>query len=210
MDICAWNVPKPRSIECQALKPRRIGDKIDMKGLRKSTQIANKINIIRQLEKVHDKFTNKDFIKTLKGTDFFTAPCSKAHHLSTEGGLAQHSWNVFKLLKEKNERYDLGLSEESVIICGLLHDICKVHFYKPDGDGYAYNDQMPLGHGEKSVIILAANMELTQQECCMIRWHMGNWDLSSYGRPAYNAAMKMYPNCEALQTADYEASVFLE
>ena len=153
-------------------------------------------------------------------TSFYKSPCSKDHHLNYEGGLAIHSWNVYELFKEKNQRYKLGLSEESVIICGLLHDICKVNFYKQvktykDGCsepeyGYEYDDKFPIGHGEKSVIIIEKFITLTDEEACIIRWHMAGFDISPYGKPAYYKAIEMYPACLALHTADYEATTFLE
>ena len=178
--------------------------------------------IMRELNKLIDKRCDGDFVLwLLNETDFFKAPCSKDHHLNIEGGLAKHSWNVYQLLKEKNKRYNLELSEDSLIICGLLHDICKANFYKEKlkfdetltkrvHDGYEYDDKFPLGHGEKSVIILMKGIGLTEQEACMIRWHMAGFDISPYGKPAYYKAIEMYPACLALHTADYEATTFLE
>lgn len=165
--------------------------------------------ILTELKKVKRK-NFPSFIMWLEETDFFSAPCSKDHHANFEGGLAWHSWNVFKLFKEKNEKYNLGLSNESVIICGLLHDICKVNFYALRKDGYEYDDKFPCGHGEKSVIVLLKHIPLTEQECCIIRWHMAGFDISPYGKQAYYNAVNMYPACLALHTADYEATTFLE
>lgn len=64
-----------------------------------------------------------------KQTDFFTAPASTVFHGSVEGGLAEHSWNVYALLKEKVERYGLPVPKRTIALCGLMHDVCKTNFY---------------------------------------------------------------------------------
>lgn len=181
-----------------------------MKKLMAKELILNELNKSRRGGIIH-------LIQWLEDSDFFYAPCSKNHHLNTPGGLAQHSWNVFKLLKEKNERYSLKLNDDTIRICGLLHDVCKIDFYKEvkDDEGnihYEIDDKFPIGHGEKSVIILQAFIRLTDEECCIIRWHMANFadELNEYHRDAYYKAINIYPAVLALHTADYEATVFLE
>jgi len=164
-----------------------------------------------QLVKINREGCDK-LTEWLLKSDFFTAPCSKDHHLNREGGLLEHSINVYNLFIEKNVRYDLGLSDDSVRICALLHDLCKANFYKfnkTTGKIY-YDDKFPMGHGEKSVILIQHFMDLSPEECCIIRWHMAGFDLSPYAKGAYYTALKLYPACLALHTADYEASVFLE
>lgn len=161
-------------------------------------------------------------IKYLEETDFFIAPASTKYHSNYEGGLAEHSLNVYELFSEKNKRFDLGLSEETVTIVALLHDICKVNFYnkqelwrKNDKNrwesyiGYKVIDDFPIGHGEKSVIMLQSFIRLTKEEMLMIRWHMGNTEpkeLMMHIGNAYN----MVPAAAALHTADMEASFLLE
>ena len=66
-------------------------------------------------------------LKWLMGTDFFTAPASTRFHLACEGGLVEHSVNVYRVLRERY--FDEGDSEESFALCGLLHDVCKAQFY---------------------------------------------------------------------------------
>ena len=147
----------------------------------------------------------------LKSNGFFTALCSLKYHLNREGGLAQHSWNVYQLLKEKNKRYNLNLSEETMIITGLLHDICKIKQYVQNAHRqYVYSNDFPIGHGEKSVILIQRFMQLTKQEVIMIRWHMSVYDVSETGKKDYYQAIKLYPECFALYTADHEATIFIE
>lgn len=76
---------------------------------------------------------------------------------------------------------------------------------------YSVNDQLPLGHGEKSLSILQNFINLTDSEKLAIRWHMAAWDLSDYsGRWAFNNAQKITPLVALLSTADFEASNILE
>ena len=66
-----------------------------------------------------------------KGTDFFTAPASTRFHAAYEGGLLDHSLNVYNVLISKHfnpETDDL----ESYTIVSLLHDLCKAGFYKTE------------------------------------------------------------------------------
>jgi hypothetical protein len=154
-------------------------------------------------------------------SDFFTAPASTMFHGNYEGALVEHSLNVYKLFKEKNERYNLGLSEDSVRIMGLLHDICKVNLYKPstrnkkiDGQWKAVpwfdiEDDFPMGHGEKSVIMLRCYIALNTEEMLGIRWHMGGYEPESNYR-TLSAAWDKYKSGACLHTADLEASNLLE
>ncbi len=165
-----------------------------------------------------------DFLRT---SDFFTAPCSTQFHLAVPGGLAQHSLNVYELLKEKVEHYEvMNGNSESVIICGLGHDLCKANFYtravknvKENGkwqekEVYVTADQLPLGHGEKSVSILQDYIHLTPEEKLAIRFHMGPFEPGvMFNYPvgfAYNEAKKKSPLVTLLFTADLEASNIVE
>lgn len=171
----------------------------------------------------------KDLLNWLETTDFFTAPASANGHNNYKTGLLEHSLNVFlQLLKLKG---DINRDEgESIIIVSLLHDICKANFYKPDfknqkrvgPDGkdvldirnkpiwdripiFSIDDKFPLGHGEKSVIIIQKFMKLTDEEIAAIRWHMGGFDDSarSYeGGLALTKAMQKYPLITYLHAAD--------
>ena len=74
---------------------------------------------------------------------------------------------------------------------------------------YNYNDTEPLGHGEKSVMMIMRYMSLTEAEMYAIRWHMGY----TVNREDYNAvslAMEKHPIVLALHEADLEASKIIE
>lgn len=153
-------------------------------------------------------------------SDFFIAPASTRFHGNYNGGLCDHSLNVYKLFKQKNEIFKLGLSEDSMKIMALLHDICKCNFYKPSFrnkkiDGawkqvpwYDVEDSFPMGHGDKSVIMIQQFIFLNKEEMLGIRWHMGPDGSSS--DMALNAAWSSFKSAVCLHTADLEASRLLE
>ncbi len=160
-------------------------------------------------------------------SDFFTAPSSTRYHGAYEGGLVQHSLNVYACLRDylsrprTKELYGMDYTEESIAIVALLHDICKVNFYAVDyrnaknAEGvwervpyYKIRDALPYGHGEKSVYMIQGFMRLTREEAFAIRYHMGFSgveDKNSVGR-----ALEMFPLALAVSVADMEASYYLE
>ena len=160
-------------------------------------------------------------------SDFFTAPASARFHLSCEGGLCEHSINVFNCLvgylSSPHVKDELGLSYsmESIAIVSLLHDLCKIGVYKKGFrnvkdekgawqrvDTFEYDDQMPYGHGEKSVYMISPFMKLTREEAFAIRYHMG---YSSTEDPRnVSAAFEMFPLAFAVSVADSEATYFIE
>ncbi len=160
-------------------------------------------------------------------SDFFTAPASTRFHGAYEGGLVEHSINVYECLKDYlsrprvKETYGLTVSEETIAISALLHDVCKVNCYKPgfrnvkDDKGvwqkvptYEFDDKLPYGHGEKSVYIINGFMRLTREEAFAIRYHMGFSGTEDI-RNVSNA-FEQFPLAFALATADMEATYFIE
>lgn len=167
----------------------------------------------------------ENLIKYLHTTDFYTAPASTRFHMSCEGGLLQHSLNVYDMLstKFKSEpwsKFDVG--NDSLIIIALCHDLCKANFYgvemrnRKNERGvwekypfYIIDDKNPYGHGEKSAMITANFIKLTAEERYAIRWHMG----FSEPKDNYNyvgKAMELYPLVIAIHEADIEATYLLE
>ncbi len=160
-------------------------------------------------------------------SDFFTAPASTRYHGAYEGGLLEHSLNVYHCLKDylsrerTKEIYGMDYSEETIAISALLHDICKVNFYKTDYRNskndqgvwekvpyYSIDDKLPYGHGEKSVYIISGFMRLSREEAFAIRYHMGFSSTEDKGQ--IGKAFEMFPLAFALSTADMEASYFME
>lgn len=162
-----------------------------------------------------------DLLSYLETTDFFTAPSSTKYHDTEPGGLLVHSLNVSRNLKKLNEVFRPSYPDDTLITVGLLHDVCKANFYKRDVKNVkvegmwtqqsfiAIEDQFPLGHGEKSVILLQRFIKLTDEEIMAIRWHMMAFDdlhCTYAGNKAITAASTKYPLVVLLHIADLSAS----
>lgn len=136
---------------------------------------------------------SEELLDYLERSDFFAAPASTVNHSAFEGGLCHHSVNVYnrfvRLLEmEYGDEWQKVISEESVAVIALLHDICKTNTYvtemrnvKKDGQWvqepyYKVDDTLPYGHGEKSVYMISAFMKLSREEAMAINWHMGGFD----------------------------------
>ena len=160
-------------------------------------------------------------------SDFFPSPASAKYHGAYEGGLCEHSLNVYHCLTEYlarervQELYGVEVSAESAAVSALLHDLCKIGCYRqgtrnvkgPDGKWQAvptfyYEDKLPYGHGEKSVYIISGFMKLKREEAMAIRWHMGF--SGDEDKRLVGQAFQQYPLAFALSVADMEATYFLE
>ena len=166
----------------------------------------------------------EDLIDFLDKTDFYKAPASTRYHGNFEGGLAQHSLKVYEIFKKKvkNSLIDIEVGEDTLVIPAILHDICKVNYYKVDyrnaknerGEWekvpyYTVDDTIPYGHGEKSVMMISEYIKLTAEEKYAIRWHMGFTE----PKEVYNTigqAYKKYPIALLLYEADLEATYFFD
>ena len=166
---------------------------------------------------------SEKLLEWLCQSDFFIAPASTKYHSAFEGGLVQHSLNVYKLLKKRCAEY--GITDgESIAICGLLHDICKANFYtisyrnaknergqREKVPYYTVDDQFPFGHGEKSVFVIERFMRLRENEAIAIRWHMGGFDeAAKSGGFSISHAYEKYPLAVLLHMADLEATYLSE
>ena len=152
-------------------------------------------------------------------SDFFVAPASTKFHLCVEGGLCLHSIDVYKRLKQLVETEKLNVSDETVAIISLLHDICKIRYYKTEKrnvkengewiqkDYYYVDEDFPYGHGEKSVFIISNFMRLTPEEAVAINWHMGEFDdRVKGGSGSCSKAFNKYPLAFLLHIADLMAT----
>ena len=170
----------------------------------------------------------------LEKAGFFVAPASVNRHLSHDGGLLEHSLNVYRAalalrrqMIELRPELEPRLPEESIAIATLLHDVCKANIYRKmtkyrkddqgrweSYDGYDVDyTRFPFGHGEKSVVmLLRLGLELTNDELLAIRWHMGAWDLSfqSYESKSNISAASDVPLVVIVQAADSLAAHLLE
>ena len=171
---------------------------------------------------IHRKGAEK-LLEWICSTDFFTAPASTRFHAAYEGGLADHSMNVYNVLISKHydpEKDDL----ESFTIASLLHDLCKAGYYGvsarnvKNAEGrweqvpyYTIDDKFPYGHGEKSVYLIERFMRLKTEEAMAIRWHMGGFDDNArVGNFTIAHAFAKYPLAVKLHLSDLEATYLCE
>lgn len=140
-----------------------------------------------------------DLLCWLDGTDFFTAPASSRYHGACPSGLVMHSLNVYRHLVLLVEVYgEEWMTNESLAIVALFHDLCKVGCYKVstrnvknDQTGqwekvpfYKFEEDFPFGgHGSKSMYLVQHFMMLDPEEAAAINCHMGPWDRQDYGKP---------------------------
>lgn len=163
-------------------------------------------------------------------TDFFTAPASTRYHGSYEGGLLEHSLNVYnRLVFEMNtvigEGWEDIYSPETIAIVALFHDLCKIDRYvltekwRKDEDGqweayeaYDYNkEKAEMGHGAQSVYYLQKFIQLTEIEAQAIYWHMGAYDISPYSSLANcSETFKWNPLAFLVHRADMAATYITE
>ena len=138
----------------------------------------------------------EDMLKWLDTTDFYSAPASTRYHGSYPGGLVQHTLNVAYELKQLVDFYDIKIPKDSILICALGHDFCKINTYREtivnvppqrtksgkweQQQGYKKDEYLKLGHGAKSLSTLQDFITLKDYEKEAIYWHMGAFDLGQY------------------------------
>ena len=177
-------------------------------------------------EKIKREGADKLLDYLVNQSDFFTCPASARYHGAHEGGLCEHSLNVYDCLVkylDSPQAKELGFSysEDAVATVSLLHDVCKIGCYKTsfrnvkDDSGvwqrvpyFEFSDPMPYGHGEKSVYILSGFIRLTREEAFAIRYHMGFSGIEE--KRDVGAAFQMYPLAFALAHADMTSAYYLE
>lgn len=171
-----------------------------------------------------DKYIKRDgaadLLAWLEATDFYTAPASTRFHGDHEGGLCEHSINVFNQMCRLLRSYpEIKTNGETTAIISLLHDVCKIGCYKTeyrnakDANGvwqkvpyYAFDEQFAYGnHGGKSVFLISRFIRLTEEEAVAIQCHMGNED----GKYGVSESYRRYPLAWLLHVAD-EAASFID
>lgn len=180
----------------------------------------------------------EDLLDYIRKSDFYTAPASTRFHSCHEGGLLEHSMNVYNCLSAKKNSHTWmseisKVPDDSIIIIALLHDICKTNYYvvemknrkvysefgkKSDNNGrfdwesypgYTVDDKFPYGHGEKSVMMIEQFIKLTPLERYSIRFHMGFTEPKELWN-TLTVAIKKYPLILAVHESDLEATYLLE
>lgn len=95
-------------------------------------------NLLLQIDRPGIKTVLRSLIR---GRDFYTAPASQQYYGAFEGGLLEHTLNVFDILYEKlhtpgtqiySKLHETGITDENILVTGLLHGLSKVRFYEED------------------------------------------------------------------------------
>lgn len=177
---------------------------------------SNRLTILRLLNMVERRGMQGLKLWLEKGSDYFTAPASTRFHLSVPGGLAQHHLNVYRALRDMNGRFKLRLSRDTMILVGLLHDVCKCGMYYEVGNTYRYNKGHPEGHATLSIEWINEHIKLDEQEEMMIRFHMGTYSI--FDRDGYptvgevaidmHRAIAKFPAVQIFAACDMGASIF--
>lgn len=169
-----------------------------------------------------------NLIDWMEQNGFFEAPCSTQYHLCKEGGLAEHSMNVYEIACDLQAAMPehFKMQHEEVVITALLHDIGKTGQYgkryyvenylsKLDKEGnpvrstakpYITNAELlNVPHEIRSLSIIDRFIELTEDEQYAILHHNG-----MYGDLKYQLNGKETPLQILIHTADMFASRLIE
>lgn len=162
-----------------------------------------------------DRDTEK-LIEFLTHSDYFDAPASGMYHGNELGGLLIHSIRVAKQFMLVVDEMGYPLSYDSAIICGLLHDLCKLGTYKrrttSNGSvseqygGWERQYEDDYGHGDKSVNVILEELGpkfLTKEEKYIIRWHMYNFDKNFFEHQKF---IEKYPMIRVFYACDLIAT----
>lgn len=165
----------------------------------------------------------QELLGWLETTDFYTAPASTVFHLACKGGLLQHSLNVYDEAVRLMSAYpEIEADSDSVVICSLLHDLCKADMYVTEKrnrknengqwesyDSYKIDEKFHFGgHGSKSVFLISHFVKLTPVEAVAINCHMSSWE-EGRARDA-GKAFEQFPFAWLIHTADEAATYIRE
>lgn len=152
--------------------------------------LENKNNYIKLLKSTN-RYKIENVIDWLESTDFFEAPASTIYHENYTGGLCEHSLKVYDNMVKLKQEFKFDIDDEQIIIMALLHDVCKANTYIKDKknqkigqnwvtvDYWKRNDDYPIGHGQKSIILIQkTRFVLTDLEILSIVAHMNGYDKS--------------------------------
>ena len=164
---------------------------------------------VKVFGEVMKPYVTPDFTAWLYDNGFFTAPASTKYHGNYGGGLFDHSFCVTNVLVDLSAKNKLNWKrQDSPFIIGMFHDLCKIDQYvKTEGEvPYGFNTNTLLkGHGDKSIMLLSAHLQLTEEEVACIRYHMGAFTEKEEWND-YTRAIHNYNNVLWVHHADMIAS----
>lgn len=197
----------------------------------------NKKTFLSLVNSITRNFNKEKLIKWLEESDFFIAPASTKYHCSYAGGLCEHSLNVYYSLKALCETFAVTYgedntpksiySDDTILICGLFHDISKANFYekynrnvKNEATGkweqvqeYRTKDSdnrfIYGNHEETSEFMLRTFIPLEVEESVAILYHMGGTGFDS-SQADLSTIYNKYKLACLLHMADLGSTFLLE
>ena len=155
----------------------------------------------------------------LERLGFFEAPASCHEHLPFEGGLLIHSLNTYGIMRYLSRimKEYANIPYDSIVVCSLLHDVCKADRYTLLSGGYYqknFDSSLPIGHSEKSLaIIMGTGFPLFEPEIAAIRWHMAPYRLNKQNEDemySYECAICRYPLVTLISCSDTLCAKIIE
>lgn len=155
-----------------------------------------------------------ELIKYMELNGFFESPCSSQYHLCKEGGLAEHSLNVYDTMIDMicncaTFRY-IEETNESITIVSLLHDLGKIGQYGKRNyvenmisdrkGGFKQSDKkpfttnatlLPVPHEIRSIHIASQFIELSEEEAYAILYHNALYGDLKYAYNGKETALSM-------------------
>lgn len=150
-----------------------------------------------------------ELVAFLDKTDYYTAPASTKYHLSNKHGLMEHHYNLYNAMLEIRKLFNLTISDATLIIISLLHDVCKVGLYKKVGDIYEYDKEViKRGHAKLTLERIKMFIKLTEEEEMVIKFHMGTFGvkgcylINEYSVEEMHKAIAKYPLVQIFASVD--------
>lgn len=194
------------------------------------------IDLVNSIQR--EGFYKEKLLYKLENSDFYTAPASTVFHNSFEGGLLDHTLNVYyQLVNLVQSNHITTYSDDTLKIVALFHDISKMNFYevyvrnvKKYSDkgrnsdamgkfdwsaekGYKVKeatDRYLFGtHGQNSERILSYFMPLSEEESAAIIWHHAGMD-NGLADKDLTPILNRYPLVVLLHMADMLATYITE
>ena len=173
-------------------------------------QISENKNLTLNLLSLVSRPGITDLTEYLETSSFFDSPASTKYHNNFPGGLCLHSLIVTRMFSKRNEKLENSLPLDSVILCGILHDLCKVGYYHQEGEVWKSDKTHPANqlHGCLSVQIAEQYIKLTPEEEAVIKFHMGLFSVygyvKEYSAEELHEAISMYPSVQIFAACDNE------
>ena len=169
----------------------------------------------------------KHIIEWLRKGDFYTCPASTKYHDACYAGLLTHTLQAYNQLVSLRSvtKFKKVVDEQwwSAVFAILIHDWCKIGRYesymknvKNEKTGewdkvraykYTEDGMGRLGHATQSLVVAmqlcnSKYTSMTFEEIAAVRWHMDNWDMTSYDAEDLSRCNNKIPMVRMIQFAD--------